>query len=241
MIAEYIIIVFGLCLFEIISSIDNAVVNAHVLSTMPERYRRIFLIWGILFAVFIVRGILPFIIVWMANTDLSVSEVFTAAFSGDEEVEGYLEESKAFLLLGGGAYLFFVFLSWLFLEEKKYAFLVEKFIHARGFWFYAISSILTTVLVYFALQTDPILALAATIGVSAFFITDGFKKNAEEKEKQLMDPGMSAWSKIIYLEVLDMSFSIDGAGPSPSPCRCRSSSSATASGRLWCGSSPSGE
>jgi uncharacterized protein len=60
------------------------------------------------------------------------------------------------------------------------------------------------------LQVNPILALAATIGVSAFFITDGFKKNAEEKEKELMSGNMSAWSKILYLEVLDASFSIDG-------------------------------
>ncbi|MFA4836253.1 MAG: DUF475 domain-containing protein [Dehalococcoidia bacterium] len=210
MILDYIIIVFGLCLFEIISSIDNAVVNAHVLSTMPERYRKIFLLWGIIFAVFVVRGVLPFLIVWIANTDLSIPDVFTAAFSGDEQVKESLDKSKPYLLLGGGTYLFFVFLSWLFLEEKKYAFLAEAFIHKRGVWFYAISSVLTTVLVYFAVETDPLLALAATIGVSAFFITDGFKKNAEEKEKQLMDPGMSAWSKIAYLEVLDISFSIDG-------------------------------
>ena len=54
------------------------------------------------------------------------------------------------------------------------------------------------------------LALAGTIGISAFFITDGFKKNAEEKEKELMSGNMSAWSKILYLEVLDASFSIDG-------------------------------
>jgi hypothetical protein len=54
------------------------------------------------------------------------------------------------------------------------------------------------------------LALSAAIGSSAFFITDGFKKNAEEKEQQLSNPHMSAWSKILYLEILDMSFSIDG-------------------------------
>ena len=54
------------------------------------------------------------------------------------------------------------------------------------------------------------LALAATIGVSAFFLTDGFKKNAEDQEKKLMSGHMSAWSKIMYLEVLDASFSIDG-------------------------------
>jgi hypothetical protein len=51
--------VAGLCLFETISSIDNAIINAEVLSTMQEKFRRIFLIWGLFFAVFVVRGFLP--------------------------------------------------------------------------------------------------------------------------------------------------------------------------------------
>ncbi len=210
MIFSFITIVLGLCLFEIISSVDNAVVNAHILKTMPAKYRKIFLFWGLLFAVFVVRGVLPFIIVWIANPDLSIVQVVTATFSNSEAIRGYLATSKPLLLLGGGIYLFFVFLSWLFLEEKKYAFLVEGFVHRQGAWFYAIASIMTTVIVYYSLKVNPILALAATIGVSAFFITDGFKKNAEEKEKELMNPAMGAWSKILYLEVLDMSFSIDG-------------------------------
>ena len=205
-----IITVLGLCLFEVISSIDNAVVNAHVLKTMSKKYQRIFLIWGLLFAVFVVRGILPFIIVWVANPDLSIVQVITGTFSGNLAIREYLDQSKPLLLLGGGIYLFFVFLSWLFLEEKKYAFMAEGFIHRQGAWFYAIASIVTTGVVYASLQYNPMLALAATIGVSAFFITDGFKRNAEEKEKQLMSPAMSAWSKILYLEVLDASFSIDG-------------------------------
>jgi hypothetical protein len=125
-------------------------------------------------------------------------------------VKDSLDASKPLLLLGGGSYLFLVFLAWLFLEEKKYAFWVEGFIHRQSVWFYACASIFTTVIVYFTLKIDPILALAATIGVSAFFITDGFKKNAEEKEKELMTGHMSSWSKILYLEVLDASFSIDG-------------------------------
>jgi hypothetical protein len=207
---QIIIVIFGLALFETISSVDNAIVNAHVLKTMSPRYRRIFLVWGLFFAVFLVRGILPFLIVYLANTDLSIIQVFTSAFSGDESVAKSLEFSKPLLLLGGGMYLFFVFLAWLFLEEKKYAFLVEGFIHRQGVWFYAFSSIITTAVIYLALKENPLLALAATIGVSAFFITDGFKKNAEEKEKQLLKGNMSAWSKILYLEVLDASFSIDG-------------------------------
>ncbi|HNX11085.1 MAG TPA: DUF475 domain-containing protein [bacterium] len=210
MIWSTIIVIFGLCLFEIISSVDNAIVNAHILKTMPEKYRKIFLFWGLLFAVFVVRGVLPFLIVWIANPALPIGGVITAVFSNDPQIKEYLDASKPLLLLGGGVYLLLVFLAWLFLEEKKYAFLVEGMIHRRGAWFYAFSSIITVLVVYFSLKINPILALAATIGISAFFITDGFKKNAEEKEKQLMSPGISAWSKIMYLEVLDASFSIDG-------------------------------
>ncbi len=206
-----VIVILGLSLFEIISSVDNAIVNAHVLKTMPEKYRKIFLFWGLIFAVFVVRGLLPFFIVWMANPALSIGGVFTAVFSNDPQIQNYLEASKPLLLLGGGVYLFFVFLSWLFLEEKKYAFLVEGFIHRQGVWFYAVSSLFTVLVVYWSLKANPILALAATIGISAFFITDGFKKNAEEQEKKMMTAsGMSAWSKILYLEILDASFSIDG-------------------------------
>src|SRR3989344_4678422 len=206
-----IIIIIGLILFEVISSIDNAIINAHVLKTMPEKYRRIFLIWGIFFAVFLVRGLLPFAILWIANSAASFTEIIALAFSTNPEaVEQSLHHSKALLLLGGGLYLFFVALGWLFLEEKNYAFKPEKWIHHRGFWFYAIASIVLTLVIYLSVQINPMLALSASIGASAFFITDGFKKNAEEKEKALLDPNMSAWSKIFYLEILDASFSIDG-------------------------------
>jgi len=207
---NFLITILGLSLFEIISSIDNAIINAHVLSTMPKKYQRIFLVWGIFFAVFVVRGLLPFIIVWLANPALGFSQVISFVFQNNPEIENSVEQSKALLLLGGGVYLFLVFLAWLFLEEKKYAFLVEHFLKRQGFWFYAIASVALTTIIYLAIKVNPILALSASIGASAFFITDGFKKNAEEQEKKLLDPKMSAWSKILYLEVLDASFSVDG-------------------------------
>lgn len=209
---EIAIIILGLIVFEVVSSVDNAVVNAHVLKTLPEKYRKIFLFWGILIAVFAVRGILPFIIVWLAAPGLNPMEVFSAVFSNDQEIKGYLEQSKPILLLGGGVYLFFVFLSWLFMEEKKYAFLVEHFLHRQSIWFYAISSIFITIVIFLSIKENPILALSASIGSTAFFITEGFKKNAEEKEKELVSgkSNMSAWSKILYLEFLDATFSIDG-------------------------------
>ncbi|MCX6780027.1 MAG: DUF475 domain-containing protein [Candidatus Magasanikbacteria bacterium] len=157
-ILHILVVVLGLCVFEVISSIDNAIVNAHVLRTMPEKYRKLFLVWGLFFAVFVVRGLLPFVIVWLVNTNLSFIQVFTFVFSNNPEVSTYVEQSKPLLLLGGGVYLFFVFLSWLFLEEKKYAFLVEGFIHRRGVWFYSIASIFLTAITYYCLKHNPLLA-----------------------------------------------------------------------------------
>jgi len=187
-----IVIIFGLALFEVISSVDNAIVNAHILSTLPDKYKKFFTTWGLVIAVVMVRGLLPFIILFLAKSGHSI------------------DSQKPILLLGGGVYLFLVFLSWFFMEEKKYAFLVEGFIHRQSMWFYAISSIALTAVVYFSLRVNPALALSASIGATAFFITDGFKKNAEEKEKDLLSPALSAISKILFLEILDASFSIDG-------------------------------
>ena len=60
MILHFLIVIFGLALFEIISSIDNAIINVNVLKTLPEKYRKFFLTYGMIFAVLLVRGILPF-------------------------------------------------------------------------------------------------------------------------------------------------------------------------------------
>ncbi|MEQ1505334.1 MAG: DUF475 domain-containing protein [Myxococcota bacterium] len=207
---EAVIVIVGLALFEIISSIDNAIVNAHVLKTVPENYRKFFLVWGLLFAVVLVRGVLPFVIVRLANMDMTLAETIKLSFSDAKTMEEALHHSKPLLLLGGGTYLFFVFLAWLFLEEKKYAFLVEHFVHRQAAWFYAVAAVFVTAVTYYAVQINPWMALAAQIGVTAFFVTEGFRKTAEEGEERLHGPNLSAWSKLLYLEVLDASFSIDG-------------------------------
>src|SRR3990167_4478704 len=113
---HFIITLVGLSVFEIISSIYNAIINAHVLKTLPEKFRRWFLIWGMLIAVFLMRGVLPFLIVWFSNPSLSLMELVSFVFSNNPAVGDSLEQSKGLLLLGGGVYLVLVFLSWLFLE-----------------------------------------------------------------------------------------------------------------------------
>lgn len=205
------IVIGGLALFEVISSIDNAIVNATVLKTLPDRYRRLFLVWGLLFAVVIVRGVLPFLIVWLASPEMSIADTFQLVFFQPKKMEEALHTSRPLLLLGGGVYLLYVFLGWLFLEEKKYAFLVEHFVHRQAVWFNAVAAVVMCSVIYFGVRADnPMLALSAAVGSMAFFVTDGFRKNAEEAEERLQTQALSAWSKLLYLEVLDASFSIDG-------------------------------
>src|SRR3989338_7640840 len=98
------LIIFGLALFEIIISVDNAIINAEVLSTMSKKARRWFLIWGILFAVFIVRGLLPWAILWISNPSLGFIGAFSASFSSDPSVAKVIEESAPILLIGGGTF-----------------------------------------------------------------------------------------------------------------------------------------
>lgn len=209
-ILSMLLVIAGLSVFEVITSIDNAVINADVLSTMSQRARRWFLVYGFFFAVFIVRGLLPLLIIWLANPQLGFMGSLTATFSNDPHVAESIEQSAPLLLLGGGVFLIFLFFNWLFLEPKNYGLKGERFIHNQGAWFFAIVSVLLSVIVWFALQVHPMLAFSAVVGSTAFFIIHGFQQFAEAQEKKLMSGGMSDLSKIAYLEVLDSTFSIDG-------------------------------
>lgn len=204
------IVIFWLCLFEVISSIDNAIINAEVLSTMKPKYRRWFLIWWILIAVFLVRGFLPWLIVWATAPELWFIGSFTATFSDDPRIKGIIESSAPILMIWWWIFLVFLFFHWLFLEDKNFWLVWEKFFYRNWVWFYAIVSLILTYVVWTALHTsNPILAFWAVVGSSVFFITHWFKESAEKAEQNLMKTWMSDIAKILYLEVIDATFSID--------------------------------
>lgn len=202
--------IVGLALFEIISSIDNAIINAEVLHTMQEKARRWFLFWGLLFAVFVIRGVLPWLIVWLTVPDLGPLEALTATFSNDPSVLEAITSAAPVLFIGGGVFMLFLFFHWLFLEPKNYGLHGERFFHSMGVWFFAVVSIILAVIVWFALKINPTVAFGAVVGSTAFFITHGFKQNAEQEEERLLEKGRSDMSKIFYLEVIDAAFSVDG-------------------------------
>lgn len=208
------LIVSGLVLFETVSSIDNAVINAQVLSTMGHKARQWFLFWGLILAVFMVRGLLPWLIVWAVAPSLGPVGALMATFNSDPRVNEAIELAAPIILAGGGTFLVFLFFHWLFLESKNYGIRGERFIETHGIWFYAVVSILLSAIVWFGINTNPLMAFGAVVGSTAFFITHGFKQSAEREEEKLVNPSGSPTksdiSKILYLEVIDATFSIDG-------------------------------
>jgi hypothetical protein len=204
------LVVSGLVIFETITSIDNAIINAQVLSTMQPWARRWFMFWGLFFAVFLIRGLLPWIIVWAAVPSLGPIGALTATFSGDPAVVMAVKNSSPVLLIGGGTFLIFLFLHWLFLEPKHFGLPGEQFLQRQGAWFFAVVSIILALIVWHAMKKNPMMGFSAVVGSSAFFITHGFREHAEKAEQDMLESKMSDWSKILYLEIIDATFSIDG-------------------------------
>lgn len=207
---SFIIVIAGLVVFEVVNSIDNAIVNAHMLKTMSERARRWFLLWGILTAVFLIRGILPLLMVWLTTPDISLISAVQSTFGGDPAAQHAIDSNAYILLLGGGMFLVLLYLHWLFLEKKDPFFVPDKLMKPHyGIWFFALAALLL-VLVLFLAREQPLAMLAAATGNAVFFILYGFRETAEREESEMAKPGHSDLSKLLYLEVLDMSFSIDG-------------------------------
>ena len=117
-----------LTILELALSFDNAVVNALILANMPPVWRRRFLTWGMLIAVFGVRLIFPILIVF-ATTDLSFIESFSLAINNPKEYEKIIMASHHIVMAFGGIFLLMIFLSFLFNENKNVHWIgaVEKY------------------------------------------------------------------------------------------------------------------
>jgi uncharacterized protein len=201
-------VVAGLVVFEVVNSVDNAIVNAHVLNTMSLIWRKRFLFIGIITSVFIVRFLLPLLILWISAPTLSFQDVLASFVGGSHQTVDAIDSAKPIILAFGGVFLLYLYLHWVFLEEKEPLF-IERFVQKRhGAWFFAFAALLLVAIMYFARQS-PLVMLAAATGSATFFIIYGLRQTAEEQSR---DPNsnLSDFSKFFYLEVLDASFSFDG-------------------------------
>ncbi|MGB1237470.1 MAG: DUF475 domain-containing protein [Pseudomonadales bacterium] len=112
-------IVAVLAVLEISLSFDNAVVNATVLKEMDEVWRKRFLTWGILIAVFGMRIVFPVLIVSVL-AGVSPWAALQIAINQPEEYAARMIEAHVSLMAFGGAFLMMVGLKFFFDDDKDH-------------------------------------------------------------------------------------------------------------------------
>ena len=194
-----------LAVLEISLSFDNAVVNAKILKTMDEIWQKRFLTWGILIAVFGMRFIFPILIV-AAAANMGIAETVQIALFEPEKYHQVLLSTEKLIYAFGGAFLWMVFSDFLF-EEKEIRWIkpiektAEKFGKINNISL-IIAIIIGIIVVYDA--KDYKIAISYFLGLLSYSLLKGINESlsGESIKNGLMG--------LIYLEVLDASFSFDG-------------------------------
>ncbi len=215
-------------ILEISLSFDNAVVNASVLTNMSAIWRKRFLFWGILIAVFGARLLIPIFIVaitaWM-----SPIAVFYAAFFDTATYAHLIENIHVYVSGFGSAFLGMVFLKFFFDENKTHHWIpaIEKYMQKLGVIesIQALVMLLVTVLFAGVLdgaaQTQYL--MSSVWGIILYLVIDGISYLIKPKEIDSASMPMQAggtnlaktaatagFVSFMYLEILDTSFSLDG-------------------------------
>ncbi|MBY6047875.1 DUF475 domain-containing protein [Vannielia litorea] len=205
-----------LAALEIALSFDNAVVNANRLSTMSEVWRRRFLTWGILIAVFGMRIVFPLAVVCTAAW-IGPMEALDLAINRPDDYAHIIEEAHLSISAFGGTFLMMVALTY-FIDEGKDVHWVQwlerrlaDYGAIRGFE----TALVLLVVVGFAfvlpagVKAD--FVFGALFGLLVFSAVDvvGHILDSEQGDtaKLAAQGGIGAF---LYLEVLDASFSFDG-------------------------------
>jgi hypothetical protein len=206
-----------LVVLEVTFSFDNAVVNSKVLATMSEFWQKIFLTVGIFIAVFVVRFVLPIVIVMVAS-GRGFMEVIHLALNAPAEYAHMLHGAAPMIDAFGGAFLVMIGLSY-FMDRQKHTHWIKtiepwlakagRFENMKVFVMLAAAAI-----IYFSVDAryhavvliSSVLGVLLHIGLELFgsFFHDETAKNAKAKV------GLAAFASFMYLEVLDASFSFDG-------------------------------
>lgn len=207
-----------LAFMEVSLSFDNAVVNASILKTWDEYWRKLFLTVGILIAVFGMRLLFPLVIV-AQTADMGILEVWNLALDNPSEYSSKLIAHHAEISAFGGVFLLLVFLNFMLDEQKSIHWIevIEKKLGVLG-KIEAISIFIAIVILMFFTsfvdQENKLVVLSAGLwGIIIYVSVDilGFvleKDNGEEHISSTVKKG--SIGGFLYLEVLDASFSFDG-------------------------------
>jgi hypothetical protein len=194
-----------LAILEISLSFDNAVVNAKILKDMDKIWQQRFLTWGMIIAVFGMRFLFPILIVSIA-ANINVIETTKLAFFEPHKYHEILVSIEKLIYAFGGAFLWMVFSDFLF-EEKEVRWLrpiektAEKFAKVNNISL-IVAMIIGIIVVYDAM--DYKIAIAYFLGILSYSLLNGVNDLFSS------DGVKNGLAGLLYLEVLDASFSFDG-------------------------------
>jgi uncharacterized protein len=200
---------------EVSLSFDNAVVNATVLKDMDAKWRRIFLTWGVLIAVFGMRIVFPLVIVGIA-AQLGPVEAVRLAATDPAAYEAIVKSAHVGIAGFGGAFLAMVGLKFFFDADKEVHWIgvVERQL-ARAASVEAAEIAVVLLSLYGVMTLLPAaeqmtFLLAGIFGVLAFIGVGAIGSLLEVPDDATGAVARSGLAAFLYLEVLDASFSFDG-------------------------------
>lgn len=215
-VVSFLIVGTVLAALEIALSFDNAIVNANKLQDMTPVWRRRFLTWGILIAVFGMRIVFPLAIVAIFAW-INPFAAMHMALSDPDEYSRIIGNAHGPISAFGGTFLMMVALKFFIDKDKSIDWIealekrLRKWGSIRGF---EIAFVLVIVLLISRSLPAPELApflSSAVMGLLVFTLVDGLgtylDKIAGSSAHVGAKGGLGAF---LYLEVLDASFSFDG-------------------------------
>jgi hypothetical protein len=225
-----------LSVLELSLSFDNAIINALILANITLFWRKMFITWGMIIAIFGMRLLFPILIVY-TTTDLDFIEAFTLSVNNPAKYEEIIQNSHHILMSFGGTFLLMVFLTFLFDKERKVhwiAFIEERAAKWASLGEIKIATVMITMSIigYFApnkvLAGDRVLTidkseivLGMVYGVTLYVIIELIRGMLEGKDeskselecvsKQVQANALKGgFASFMYLELIDTSFSFDG-------------------------------
>ncbi|MCT8162166.1 DUF475 domain-containing protein [Pseudoruegeria sp. SHC-113] len=198
---------------EIALSFDNAVVNANRLDNMSALWRRRFLTWGILIAVFGMRIVFPLAIVCVAARIAPWAAVDVAVNDPARYAE-IITAAHPSIAAFGGVFLMLVALSFFGQQSAQGAWLpgVEVLLRRLGRGHITPPLVALAVAAGFA-TLQPAgrqleFLLAAGAGVAAFLALEALAQVLDRPA--VSDSARAGLGGFLYLEMIDASFSFDG-------------------------------
>ena len=195
-------------------SLDNAVVNATVLRVMTPFWRIMFLTVGIAIAVFGMRILFPILIISVAG-HMEFSQAWIIATTRPDEYRQIMEASHLGIMGFGGTFLLVVALTYFLNKEKETHWLpvVERMLSKVGGVDNAAASLtigLVMVTTLFIPSTDKYIFLISSLSGFAVHALIDVLKHVVGGGDIVTVAGKNGLVGLLYLEVLDSSFSFDG-------------------------------